>query len=124
MHVANVSDVTFEEFTERGAIHTRRKTLVSDRNGAKLFRLRFYSVEPNGQTPYDIHEYEHVVIVINGKGAVLSKDEGAPKLINIKKGDVVYISSNEPHQFINTGQEPLEFYCFSTAAHLYHKHQP
>ncbi|MEM1945582.1 MAG: cupin domain-containing protein [Candidatus Caldarchaeum sp.] len=114
MHVVNTADVLFEQFSERVAKNTLRKTLVSDKDGSKLFRLRYYCIEPQGQTPFDIHDYEHVVIVVRGRGTVLSKDGETPRLYQVKQGDVIYIRSREPHQFINTGGEKLEFYCFST----------
>ncbi len=118
MLVVNTSDVVFEEFCERGAVNTLRKTLVSGKDGSRFFRLRFYRIMKDGQTPYDIHDYEHVVIVVRGKGKIISKDD-VPRIYNIKKGDVVYIGSRKPHQFINTEEEPLEFYCFSTSSQLY-----
>ncbi len=119
MLIVNFSERGFEEFSERGAMNTLRKTIVSDRDGSKMCRLRYYSILPGGQTPYDIHDYEHIVIVVGGRGTILSKEGETPVMRQIRSNDVVYIRSREPHQFINTGEKPLEFLCFSTSQHLY-----
>jgi quercetin dioxygenase-like cupin family protein len=76
-------------------------------------------LEPGGQTPYDIHPYEHIVIVTNGAGSVLTVSEGVPTMRRIQEGDVIYIGEKEPHQFLNTGASRLEFHCFRGTAELY-----
>jgi len=115
MLIIDSQSLAFEEFAERGARGTSRKTFVLE----KLFRLRYYRLAPGGQTPFDIHDYEHVVIIMKGSGAVVTKEDGMPRIHHVKAGTVVYISSREPHQFVNTGEESLEFYCFSTSSILY-----
>ncbi len=70
MLIVNFSEREFEEFSERGARNTLRKTIVSDRDGSKMCRLRYYVIQPGGQTPYDIHDYEHIVIVVGGRGTL------------------------------------------------------
>ncbi len=119
MLIVNFSGKDFEDFSERGAKNTLRKTIVSEGDGSRMCRLRYYSIQPGGQTPYDIHDYEHIVIVVGGRGTILSKEGGMPVMHQIRSNDVVYIRSGEPHQFINTGEKPLEFLCFSTSQHLY-----
>ncbi|MEM3032203.1 MAG: cupin domain-containing protein [Nitrososphaerota archaeon] len=110
MRIAKWSEVGYEEFTERGSSGTVRKTFVNE----EMFRLRYYVVQPGGQTPFDIHDYEHVVIVVKGRGSIVSREDGAPRIYHVGEGDIIHIMSMDPHQFVNTGDSPFEFYCFST----------
>lgn len=119
MIIRNISEVEFEEFNERGATKVSRKKIIDERFGSNRFFLRYYRLEPGGMTPYDVHKYEHILIVTKGKGSVLTLEKGMPVLKEIKAGDVVFISSNEPHQIINTGNEVLEFHCFRGNEILY-----
>jgi quercetin dioxygenase-like cupin family protein len=115
MLIVDNSSLPFEEFAERGARDTSRKTLVLE----KLFRLRYYKLSPGGQTPFDVHDYEHVVVVVKGEGTVITRENDMPRLHHVKAGTVLHIKSREPHQFVNTGEESFEFYCFSTLSILY-----
>jgi mannose-6-phosphate isomerase-like protein (cupin superfamily) len=50
---------------------------------------------------------------------VLTMVNGAPTIKSVRQGDVIFIASREPHQFINTGSSELEFLCFRGADVLY-----
>lgn len=119
MLIRRLDDAKAEPFQERGARGAYRRTLVAEENGSRFFRLRFYTLQEGGQTPFDVHPYEHVVIITRGQGSVLTRSSGVPQAKRIGEGDIIYIGPNEPHQFINTGPGPLEFYCFGTSAELY-----
>ena len=75
--------------------------------GAKRIQLRLFTIEPGFSTPLERHEHEHEVYVLRGVG-VLRGEEGE---VEVKPGDAIFIASNELHQFVNTGEEPLEFLC-------------
>jgi len=119
VYIVNIEAVEYREFSERGARGVKRKTLVDASVGSKRFYLRYYRLEPGGQTPLDVHDYEHIVVITRGRGSVLTIVNGAPSMKSVKEGDVVFISSREPHQFINTGTSELEFLCFRGADILY-----
>jgi quercetin dioxygenase-like cupin family protein len=119
MYIVSIEAVEFREFSERGARGVKRKTLVDASIGSKRFYLRYYRVEPGGQTPLDIHDYEHIVVITKGRGSVLTMVNGAPTIKSVRQGDVIFIASREPHQFINTGSSELEFLCFRGADVLY-----
>lgn len=119
MHIVNIEAVDFKEYLERGARSVRRKTLIDSSVGSKRFYLRYYRLEPGGQTPFDIHDYEHIVVITRGRGSLLTINNGSPSIKSIREGDVVFIASREPHQFINTGSSELEFLCFRGAEILY-----
>jgi quercetin dioxygenase-like cupin family protein len=119
MHIVSIAGAPAEEFSERGAQGVKRKTFVDQTTGTRRFVLRYYALEPGGQTPYDIHPYEHIVIITKGAGTVLTLAQGAPSMRRIQEGDVIYIGEKEPHQFLNTGSSSLEFHCFRGMAELY-----
>jgi len=119
LYIVNMEAVEFKEYLERGARGVKRKILVDDSSGSKRFYLRYYRLEPGGQTPFDIHDYEHIVVITKGRGSLLTMNNGVPSMKGIKEGDVIFIASREPHQFINTGGSELEFLCFRGAEILY-----
>jgi Cupin domain. len=119
MYITSLKNTTYEAFNERGATKVKRKTLVDSKNGSYRFYLRYYSLEPGGMTPYDIHNYEHILIITKGKGSILTFENNIPKMVDIKENDIVFIKANEPHQIINTSNDILEFFCFRGTEVLY-----
>lgn len=81
--------------------------LVGKNEGAPFFAIRYFEVDPGGQTILDQHVHDHGVFILRGTGKVRLGD----KEYEIRFGDVIYISSNEIHQLINDGQEILAFLC-------------
>lgn len=51
--------------------------------------------------------WEHEAFILSGRGIVLGEDGGKP----FKPGDVVFVPSDEEHQFRNTGDETVRFLC-------------
>ncbi len=76
LYIVNMEAVEFKEYLERGARGVKRKTLVDDSSGSKRFYLRYYRLEPGGQTPFDIHDYEHIVVITKGRGSLLTMNIG------------------------------------------------
>ncbi|UCF09045.1 MAG: cupin domain-containing protein [Thermoplasmata archaeon] len=81
--------------------------LITKDMGAKHFAMRMFEVEPEGHTPLHSHEWEHEVFVLEGEGVVLGAQGEGP----IKNGDVIFMPSNEQHQFKNSGAGKLRFLC-------------
>lgn len=105
----------FEVLSKEGAEKVRVKYLIHKAVGAEKFFLRYYSVAKGGHTPLDKHAGEHEVFVMKGRGRVI----GSNQECDLVPGDAIFIKSNEVHQFINTGSEPLEFLCVRGADELY-----
>jgi quercetin dioxygenase-like cupin family protein len=81
--------------------------LIGPAEGAAKFALRYFEIQPGGRSSLDQHAHDHGVIVLRGQGTVrLGEEELA-----IGFGDVIYIPSQEVHQFKTTGGEPLGFLC-------------
>jgi quercetin dioxygenase-like cupin family protein len=103
--VAHYSDV--EESPVEGAVGTNIRWLISPKSGAKNFAMRYFRVEPDGSSPKHRHPYEHEVFVVHGRGKLFLVDRS----YDISQGCFSLIPENELHQFINDGDEDLEFIC-------------
>ena len=83
------------------------RIMVGRADGAPNFSLRHFTVQPGGHTPRHEHNYEHQNYVIAGRGRV----EYDGEYHEVGPGDVLFIDANRRHQFVNLGDEPLEFLC-------------
>jgi len=105
----------FQALSQDGAEKVKVKYLISKSAGAQNFYLTYYSVERGGHTPLDNHVNEHEVFIMKGRGRLV----GAGEQHDLMPGDSIYIKSNEIHQLVNAGNEPLEFLCVKGADGLY-----
>jgi len=94
-----------------GATGTRMRMLVGPSDGAKNFHMRQFEVEPGGHTPHHQHNYEHEILILEGRG--VARSEGGER--SFKAGDVIWVPPNEMHQFVNQGPQPLKFICLIPA---------
>ena len=83
-----------------------RRVLIGDNVDTK-FHLRYFEIAPGGQSSFEKHRHEHVVVVIMGNGKVFLNK----KHHRISFLDIVYISPDTPHQFLNPFNEPFGFLC-------------
>ena len=84
-----------------------KREVITAEDGAPLFTMRVFEVEPGNSTPSHSHSWEHEVFVLSGKGVVVGQEGAIP----IGKETVVFVTPDEPHCFVNTGNEPLRFIC-------------
>ena len=84
-----------------------RSEVITGDDGAPLFCMRVFDVEPGSSTPSHSHPWEHEVFVLSGKGVVAGEQGATP----IAKESVVFVGPDEPHCFVNTGNEALRFIC-------------
>jgi quercetin dioxygenase-like cupin family protein len=107
MKVSHYTKTDLQPVDMPGSAGCRVRWLIGSADHAPNFAMRQFEVEPGGHTPQHMHDYEHEVYVLGGRGEVLER--GAPHAI--AAGDVVFIAPNEIHQFRNTGDQPLQFLC-------------
>jgi quercetin dioxygenase-like cupin family protein len=89
-----------------------RQLLAGGPDTSSSFELRYFELSPGGRSSHERHLHEHAVIVLRGSGEVLL-GEGVHAL---RAGDLVRVAAGDPHQFRNTGSEPLGFLCVVDAA--------
>jgi quercetin dioxygenase-like cupin family protein len=83
------------------------RMMVGREDGAPSFSLRHFSVEPGGHTPRHSHNYEHENYILAGRGRI----EYDGEFHEIGPGDVLFLEPNRTHQFVNIGDQRLEFLC-------------
>lgn len=111
MKIQNFKDIEETEVAMAGTKDARMRMLISDKDGADNFAMRMFTVASGGHTPFHFHNYEHEVFVLEGQGVLKGEDKEHP----FKAGDVIFVSPNEKHQFINAGKKELKFLCLIPA---------
>ncbi len=94
-----------------GAAGCAYRVALSAKDGAPNFAMRFFEVNPGGNTPLHNHPYEHEIYVMEGAGTVWRDG----REVAIKPGDVLFIPADEKHQFKNTGSSTFKFMCLIPA---------
>ena len=86
---------------------TQVRWLITKEMGAGNFAMRLFEMEPGGCSPLHEHPWEHEVFVLEGEGLVFDGEKAVP----LQNGDVIFVKSNERHQFKNNSEKPLKFLC-------------
>jgi quercetin dioxygenase-like cupin family protein len=84
-----------------------RVPLIGDQGEAAGFHLRYFEIAPGGFSSLERHTHEHAVVVLRGRGQVQLGEQ----VHDLAFGDMVYVASNEVHQFRNPTTEPFGFLC-------------
>jgi quercetin dioxygenase-like cupin family protein len=111
MKVQGLEGHAQKKVTMPGASGAKMRMLVGPEDGAANFHMRHFEVAPGGYTPHHQHDYEHEILILKGAGIAKSCDGERA----FKSGDVIFVPANEMHQFINPGDQPLEFICLIPA---------
>jgi quercetin dioxygenase-like cupin family protein len=111
MKIQPISEHAQTPVTMAGASGAKMRMLVGAADGATRFHMRHFEVAPGGFTPHHQHDYEHEILILNGRGLARSEQGDRP----FRAGDVIWVPANELHQFQNTGAEALEFICLIPA---------
>ncbi len=91
-----------------GAVGAWKQLPIGSNDGAPVYSYRVFTVEPGGNTPYHIHDYEHMNFVIEGQGVLVNE---AGEENPLKAGDFALVDPNEKHQYKNTGDKPFKMIC-------------
>ncbi len=75
--------------------------------GAPNFIMRIFEIEPNSNTPFHEHPWEHEIFILEGPAAV--KGEDSETLL--KPGHAIFIPANEKHCIVNKGKEAVRLVC-------------
>jgi quercetin dioxygenase-like cupin family protein len=80
---------------------------ISRRDNSNNLEIRYFEIEPGACSNFEKHNYEHAVLVLRGSGTVQLGQE----VHEIRKGDSVFVESDEVHRFAAGPDEPLGFMC-------------
>jgi quercetin dioxygenase-like cupin family protein len=107
MYVTSVDKVRAYTLKKEGTRGVKVKYLLHKGVGAKRIQLRLFTIDVEGYTPLEKHTHEHEVYMLKGKALVKEGD----KEMLVTQRSIIFISSNEEHQFKNVGNEIVEFLC-------------
>ncbi|MDH5783414.1 MAG: cupin domain-containing protein, partial [Candidatus Bathyarchaeota archaeon] len=106
MEIFNYQDIE-AKYAEEGALKLRVRWLITKEVGAENFAMRLFEMEPGGYSPFHSHPWEHEVFILEGEGLVVGERQER----KFRDGDVIFIPSNEEHQFRNNGERTVKFLC-------------
>ena len=106
MKIFHYDDVEAKD-AEGGSSKVSVRWLITEEIGAENFALRFFELESGGYTPFHNHYWEHEVFILEGEGVVVGGEE--ERLF--RAGDVIFLPSNEKHQFRNSGKKTAKILC-------------
>ena len=107
MIIKNINDIQATEVKGDNIKNVRKQILIGKDDGSNNMIMRLFTVQAGGNTPLHTHDFEHLVKIEKGNGVVIDSN-GEHK---IECGMVIYVKSNEIHQFKNTSNEELQFTC-------------
>ncbi|RKY91639.1 cupin [candidate division KSB1 bacterium] len=107
MVLKSINAIEAKPVNMEGAKNVKKRLLLSEADGAPNFRMRLFELEKEGCTPFHAHPYEHEVLILEGKGELVGKEQQWP----LQVGSVVLVPPNEEHQFRNTGDKALKLIC-------------
>lgn len=107
MKITNFQKVDAQEVNDPGAVGVTIRWLISEDDGAPNFAMRLFEIEPEGNTPFHKHKWEHEVFILEGKGSLITDQGDLP----LNKGDAVLVPGEENHQFKNASDQNLVFLC-------------
>ena len=107
MKICDYKDIELNEVNDEGADKVSIRQVITKEDGAPNFSMRVFDVQPGGHTPHHQHEWEHEVFILDGT-AEIETEEGTK---TAPAGSVVFVPSNEPHQFRNETDEVMRFIC-------------
>lgn len=104
MLIKKLDDVKIDSVAS--AQKTYRQVLISANEGPN-FAMRRFIMEPGGSMPLHTNTVEHEQLVLSGKAMVVIEDE----ILEVEKGNVVFIPAGIPHSYETVGDENFEFLC-------------
>ena len=107
IHYSKVPSIPSEKVGITGAKDLAVRPLVTPADGASVFSMSLLELAPGGKTPRHRHQRDEAIFVKAGSGTIEYSGDQTP----VSPGDVLYIGSNEDHQFINTADDILELLC-------------
>jgi len=108
MKIISLDKLEKKKVNMEGATGAWKQLPLGSKDGAPVYSLRVFKVEPGGHTPFHSHPYEHMNYIIEGEGALVNaKGEENP----VKAGDFAIVEPDEKHQYRNKGEKPFIIIC-------------
>jgi quercetin dioxygenase-like cupin family protein len=104
--------INIDEVPEEGINRTYKpgvsiRFLILEEFGAPNFEMRYFELEKGMVTSLDLHDFEHEVFVLRGRGKLMVEGEEH----DLRPHDAVLIEGSEQHQLSQQGEETFGFLC-------------
>lgn len=104
MKIVSLDKVEKNRVQMEGAAGAWKQLPLGSRDGAPVYSLRVFTLEPGGNTPYHSHPYEHMNYIIEGRGILVNE---AGKEFPVREGDFALVDPNERHQYRNSSPDKV-----------------
>jgi len=104
MKIVSLDKVEKNRVQMEGAAGAWKQLPLGSRDGAPVYSLRVFTLEPGGNTPYHSHPYEHMNYIIEGRGILVNE---AGKEFPVREGDFALVDPNERHQYRNNSPDKV-----------------
>lgn len=104
MKIISIDQVEKKKVHMEGATGAWKQLPLGGNDGAPVYSYRVFSLEPDGNTPYHSHPYEHMNFIIDGQGALVN-EAGEEQQLN--SGDFALVYPNERHQYRNKSSDKV-----------------
>ena len=105
MYTTTVRSVAPIRFLEEGSHNVKMKQLIGREDGARKTAMHELIIGKGGYSAKHHHEWDHQLVVTKGRRVAILNG----KKIDLRPGLVLLVQSNEEHQFLQRGKEPLHF---------------
>ena len=109
MKITSLEQTPSQAMDMPGAVGVHKQVPLGKADGAPHFSFRVFTVAPGGNTPYHVHDSEHLNYILQGEGALV---DGDGRQHPVKAGDFSMVAPNEKHQYRNLSEtRDLKFIC-------------
>ncbi len=105
MYTTTLRSVAPVRFLEDGSYNVKMRQLIGREDGARKTSMHELILGKGGYSAPHRHEWDHQLLVTEGRGVAIV---GA-KQMSLRPGVVLLVQSNEEHQFLQRGKDPLKF---------------
>ncbi len=105
MYTTTVRAVAPVRFLEEGSHNVKMRQLIGREDGARKTAMHELTLGKGGYSATHRHEWDHQLVVTEGRGTAIIGGRKLP----LRPGVVLLVQSNEEHQFVQRGKEPLRF---------------
>ena len=98
MKIVSLTDVPKNTALMEGAKGAWRQVPLGSADGTPNYSFRVFTLEPNGHTPYHVHDWEHLNYIIAGEGVLM---DPAGEGHRLRTGDFALVPGGEKHQYRN-----------------------
>lgn len=107
MVVNHKENVVYKKIDSPKVKEAFMKAVISPKEGWEGYVMRILKLGKGGYSPKHTHDWPHINYIIKGEGKLHIDGEDH----EIKEGSYAYVPGGASHQFLNVGEEDLEFIC-------------